>query len=104
MFELEAEAWIPAPGWTRCAIARPRKSATVVMSSNQRMALPPTRPACLRSFMPAMPTTTVVKTIGPMSILMRFTNPSPSGFMAMPHPGRSHPRRTPRPMATRTWR
>ena len=78
-------------------------SAAVVMISNQRMALPPTRPTFFRSFIPAMPTATVVKTIGPMSILMSFTKPSPSGFIAMPHSGFSQPSSTPSAIATRTW-
>ena len=37
--------------------------------------------------MPAIPTTTVVKMIGPMSILIRLTNASPSGLSCAPNPG-----------------
>ena len=37
--------------------------------------------------MPASPTTTVVKMIGPISIFTRFTNASPSGFSSTPQAG-----------------
>jgi hypothetical protein len=39
--------------------------------------------------MPANPTTTVVKMIGPISILIRFTNASPSGFSSAPNSGQT---------------
>ena len=43
----------------------------------------------------AMPTTTVVKTIGAISILTSLMKPSPSGFIAAPYSGATKPRTAP---------
>ena len=56
------------------------------------------------SSMPAMPTTTVQKMIGVMTILMSLMKPSPSGFIAVPVSGKKWPSRTPMTMATITWK
>ena len=81
---------------------RPMTSASVVVSSNQSSALAPVRPTVFRSFMPAMPSTSVVNTTGAISILISRTKPSPSGCMAMPQAGRSQPKNTATMIATRT--
>jgi hypothetical protein len=48
---------------------------------------PPVLPTFFMSSMPAMPTTTVQKMIGAMSILMSLMKPSPSGFIFTPRSG-----------------
>jgi len=62
-------------------------SARVVTISKYNNALAPTRPTFFRSPMPAKPTTTVEKMIGPISIFTRLTKASPSGFSSTPHLG-----------------
>ena len=47
-----------------------------------------TEPTAEVSRIPAMPVATVTKITGAMIILTRFTNPSPSGFSAIPVSGR----------------
>ena len=54
--------------------------ASVVTTSKYRKAFQPIRPAFRRSPMPAMPTTTVVKITGPISIFTNATKASPSGL------------------------
>jgi hypothetical protein len=51
----------------------------------------------------AIPTTTVQKMIGPITILTSLMNPSPSGFMLVPTPGQKWPIATPRAIAINTW-
>ena len=53
--------------------------------------------------MVAMPSTIVRKMIGAITIFTRFTNVSPSGFIARPADGRTTPSSTPSAMATSTW-
>ena len=50
-----------------------------------------------------MPTTTVVKTIGAISILTSLMKPSPSGFIATAASGYVAPRITPSAMPISTW-
>src|SRR4051794_37302597 len=52
----------------------------------------------------AMPTTTVVKMIGAIIILISLMKPSPRGFIAVACAGRSTPSSTPTAMATSTWK
>ena len=52
----------------------------------------------------AIPTTTVVKMIGAIIILISLTKPSPSGRISVPHSGLRYPRSTPITMATTTWK
>lgn len=51
----------------------------------------PTRPSRFRSFIDAIPCTTVQNTIGAITIFTNFTNPSPSGFSFSPTPGMKCP-------------
>src|SRR6266542_1208188 len=51
-----------------------------------------------------MPVTTVVKTIGAISILTSLMKPSPSGFIFAPNAGKRCPTRAPRITATMTWK
>ena len=60
-------------------MTRPTTSARVLTISKYRMAFPPTRPAFLMLPEPAMPSTTLHRITGGMSILMRLMNPSASG-------------------------
>ena len=53
--------------------------------------------------MPAMPTTTVQKMIGPTTMRTSLMNPSPNGFIAAPASGKKWPSATPMTVATRTW-
>ncbi len=62
------------------------------------------RPTSFISPMWAMPTTTVVKTMGAISILTSLMNPSPSGFIAAALAGSTTPKTTPIAMATSTWK
>src|SRR5262249_31835777 len=52
----------------------------------------------------AMPTTTVVNTIGAIIIFTSLMNPSPSGRMAAACSGETKPKMTPIAIATSTWR
>ena len=100
----EARASRPRPGWARLAAPMPMASASVVMISKYSRALPPTRPTFFRSPMPPMPSTTVRKMMGAMSILIRAMNVSPTGLSAAPACGNSAPTSTPSPMAASTWK
>ena len=53
--------------------------------------------------MVAIPSTIVRKMTGAITIFTRFTNVSPTGFMARPAAGETSPSRTPKEIATRTW-
>ena len=52
--------------------------------------------------MPAMPNTIVRKMTGVMIIFTRFTNVSPTGFIAFPTSGAKAPSRTPSVIAVKT--
>ena len=75
-------------------------SATVVASSNQKMAFKPMRPMARRSPVPAMPTTSVENSSGAMIILIIRRNKSAIGLIPTPTEGHNQPTRTPtaRPM------
>ena len=64
----------------------------------------PMRPTSFIAPMCAMPTTTVVKTIGAISIFTSLMKPSPSGFIAAARSGETSPKRMPSAMPTRTWK
>ena len=51
----------------------------------------------------AMPVTTVVNTIGAISILTSLMNPSPSGLNACAHAGASEPNTMAAATANNTW-
>ena len=51
-----------------------------------------------------MPVTTVVKTMGAISILMSLMKPSPSGFILAPVAGNAQPTNAPRITAQITWK
>ena len=51
----------------------------------------------------AMPTTTVEKTIGAISIFTSLMKPSPSGRIAAPFSGATKPKMMPAAMPTSTW-
>jgi hypothetical protein len=85
----------PAPGRNTFIITRPTTSATVVASSNQRIALRPMRPIARRSPLPAMPTTSVENSSGAMIILIMRRNTSASGLIATPVDGHTMPIRIP---------
>ena len=53
--------------------------------------------------MRAMPTATVRKITGAMTIFTSLMKPSPSGFIAAPASGQKYPRATPIAMAISTW-
>jgi hypothetical protein len=50
-----------------------------------------------------MPTTTVQKMIGAISILISLMKPSARGLRSAPNPGHSHPTAMPATIATRSW-
>ena len=54
--------------------------------------------------MPPIPDTTVVKMMGPISILMSLMKASPNGFSDAPNSGWKCPTAIPTTMATSTWR
>src|ERR1700674_4338194 len=62
----------------------------------------PIRPTRGRSRMWAIPSTIVQNTIGPTSIRISLTKPSPSGLSATPVSGEKVPTSTPASTATRT--
>ncbi|MNE35879.1 hypothetical protein D3C80_1296660 [compost metagenome] len=64
------------PGWRMLAIIRPTASDKSDAVMNHNMALPKTRPTEPASPICAMPTTSVEKTNGPISILIRRKNTS----------------------------
>ncbi len=64
--------------------------------------MPPTRPTLRMSPAPAMPSTTVQKMIGAISILTSAMKPSPSGLSATPLSGDRAPMVPPTRMATST--
>jgi hypothetical protein len=51
---------------------------------------------------PAIPTTTVQKITGAITILMRFTNACPTGSIASPVAGKKYPTAMPRTIPTST--
>ena len=52
----------------------------------------------------AIPTTTVQKIIGAITMRMSLMNPSPSGFMLSPAWGKKKPSAMPSTMPARTWK
>ncbi len=96
---------MPVPGCTILTTISPMSSATVVNTSKYASALMPTRPSFRMSPMPAMPTKTVKKMMGPIIIRMSLMNPSPRGFMATAAGGYNTPSNTPRtiPRITRKY-
>jgi hypothetical protein len=64
------------PGWSRLASTRPSTSDTSEAMMNQLIDFTNTRPTDAASPMCAMPTTSVEKTSGPISILIRRRNTS----------------------------
>ena len=62
------------------------------------------RPTSFIAPMCAMPTTTVVKTIGAISIFTSLMKPSPSGFIRRRVSGETNPKITPSAIATSTWK
>src|SRR5215217_2054662 len=81
--------FIPAPGCTRLTMIRPMMSEMVLTTSKYSNARPPVLPTFFMSSMPAMPTTTVQKMIGAISILISLMKPSPSGFISVPMAGQN---------------
>jgi hypothetical protein len=90
----------PAPGWTRLPTTRPIASATVDITTKYSSARPPTLPTLAAWRTEPMPSTSVQKMIGLIIILIRFTNPVPSGFSSTAKSGNRKP--TPIPSATAT--
>ena len=82
--------------------ASPMARAKVVTTSKYRNALPPTRPIFRTSAMLAMPSTTVRKMTGPITIFTSFTKVSPTGFICFASAGSSTPSSTPNATANRT--
>ena len=74
----------------------------MVRTSKYSSALPPTRPTLCMLSIEAMPTTTVQKMTGAMTILIRFTNEVPTGSRATPTSGARWPTAMPAVMPTRT--
>ncbi|SNB84795.1 hypothetical protein SAMN02745831_02365 [Streptomyces sp. PgraA7] len=99
----EGSMFIPFPGPARLPASSPTTSATVVAISNQMSALSPMRPNDLRSPALVIPATTTQNTSGAIIALINRTNPSPSGWAAVPTSGHSRPTRTPASRATPTW-
>ena len=93
----------PEPGFVTFTTTSPMASETVLTISKYSSALPPTRPTFFRSLMLAIPSTMVRKMTGAITILMRFTNTSPSGRIALAVSGATSPSTTASAMATRTW-
>ena len=52
----------------------------------------------------AMPTTTVVNTIGAMSIFTSLMKPSPSGLISAARAGETNPKITPSAIPSSTWK
>lgn len=72
----------PAPGWMTFTMTRPSASENNEAPMNQSMVLRPTRPKAFGSRICAMPTISVVRTSGAMTILMRRRNMSVTIFIA----------------------
>ena len=94
----------PAPGCSTLTTTSPMVSAAVETTSKYTSARMPMRPTSFIAPMCAMPTTTVVKTIGAISIFTSLMKPSPSGFIAAARSGETRPKRMPSAMPTRTWK
>ena len=90
----------PTPGWTRLAVITPIASATVVASSNQRIALSPTRPTSLAPA-PASPATSVVNSSGPTSTRIMRRKILLIGSSEVAKLGNSQPIRQPTTRPTR---
>mmetsp|Transcript_144202 Transcript_144202/g.366056 ORF Transcript_144202/g.366056 Transcript_144202/m.366056 type:complete len:222 (-) Transcript_144202:43-708(-) len=94
----------PRPGCTRFATNKPMARANVEMISKYTIAFTATRPIFAASATCAIPDTIVQKMMGPMAILINFTNPVPSIFtqLLVAKRGKIVPTSTPNTMATRT--
>jgi hypothetical protein len=99
---LATSIFIPRPGPQRFTTVKPTINARVLTISKYSRARPPVRPTFFISSVPAMPSTTVVKMIGAMIILMSLMKASPRGFMAAPHAGSATPNATPAAIAIST--
>ena len=93
---------MPLPGLITSTITSPIASASTVVTSKYSSARRPMRPTCFIAPICEMPTTTVVNTIGAISILTSLMNPSPSGFMAAARGGSRNPNRAPIAIAVST--
>jgi hypothetical protein len=91
-----------APGRTTQLIASPMPSATIDASSKYTRVMRPMRPTCRAAPVRAIPTATVVKTIGPIIRRISLMKPSPSGFIAAACAGQANPTATPRAIAAST--
>jgi hypothetical protein len=76
-----------------------RTGATVDMVT---IARPPTLPTFAAVATDPTPSTIVQKMIGEIIILIKFTNPVPSGLSSLAKPGKSKPAATPRNTTTIT--
>ncbi len=80
-------------------MARAMEETTSKYTSARR----PMRPTSFIAPMWAMPTTTVVNTIGAINILTSLMKASPSGFISAARSGETNPNTTPRVMPASTW-
>src|SRR5262245_59359796 len=92
----------PSPGFRIDTTTSPMTSAIVETISKYRRARSPIRPTSRIAPMCAMPTTTVVNTIGAIIIFTSLMNPSPSGRIAAAFSGATNPKNTPIAIATST--
>ena len=92
----------PLPGLSAVTTTRPITSASVDTTSKYTSARRPMRPTSFTSPICAMPTTTVVNTIGAIIILISLMNASPSGRMAAARSGERYPSSAAAAIATRT--
>ena len=94
----------PAPGWMRLPTTRPTASAAVDMTRKYPRARPPTLPTFAACRTEPIPSTIVQKMIGLIIILIRLTNPVPSGLSWTAKPGAAKPTMMPRTTAAMTAR
>ena len=90
-----AVKFTPTPGSNTLTTNNPTNNASVVATSNHRIALPPKRPNFLKSPVPAMPMTRELKINGTTIILIIRINTSPNGFNCFAKSGATEPTNTP---------
>jgi hypothetical protein len=98
----DGSTFMPEPGAKTLAAIRPMSSAAVEAISNQIRALSPIRPKAFRLPALAMPTTTTQNTSGEITVLMRRTKPSPSGWKVVAVSGHNLPTTIPSTSAQAT--
>ena len=91
----------PEPGLNTLAATRPSTRAKVVATSNQMKVFRLRRPSCLKSPVPAMPTTRALKISGTTIIRIIRRKMSPNTFRCTAYFGKMNPNAMPRSRATK---